>query len=190
MTVQWLWLASIVCFEARPNRDSIKGSRMIEKDQRMWLKVKGWQVCDGHHSKSWKGWGLTRPDWKGIKGSQALVRNPKLVAQTEGLKNTLPKTWPDCNWDQRIEAQVDPIGWLLCQNSSIYYLLGRETNATTAKIVFIHLSSLRAKLKMGHLPKLGSYGKNGFLDQKPRFWAQKTYTSLPYLPRHSVSDRR
>ena len=64
MTVQWLWAASIVCFEARPKRGSIKGFRIIERDQRMWLKVKGWQLCNGHHSKSLKGWGLTRRDCK------------------------------------------------------------------------------------------------------------------------------
>ena len=49
--------------------------------------------------------------------------------------------------------------------------LGTESRKIGPKVG--NEQSLRG-LQTGHWPKLGSYGKNWILDQKPRFWAQKS----------------
>ena len=56
---------------------------------------------------------------------------------------------------------------VLCSDSSILMFYPEKIDPK------VESKWSRQGLKMGHRPKLGSYGKIGFLDQKPRFWAQK-----------------
>ena len=72
---------------------------------------------------------------------------------------------------------VPTVGWgktFWCIGRFFFYENGRNSETKSRKINLMmgNEPSLRG-LQTGRWPILGSYGKIGFLDQKPRFWAQK-----------------
>ena len=79
---------------------------------------------------------------KGIKGSQALVRNPKLVAQTEGLKKCLALDLTRLQWASK-DWSLSRSNWLRALPKRLHLLpIGRVDKGNRGKDnfhPFIHI---------------------------------------------------